>query len=213
MLSDFLQHVWGVLRRKTGFAPSTPIRTLDDYISYASEQAAFVSQVSLYGYIKTRAGTQWPKLFENETYLKSMKIARWHIFGASVADLALYGGARLVTGGYLESADAKDFSRRVIETILTDYEQNDISRIEFDEMIKLGLDRCDNADWHSLFEGGVAFQGSADALIYWTPIADELKDLDEDIVRNSIHMRWINIRQNIKERLDPEMVRASLGCK
>ena len=52
-----------------------PIATISDYIAYADKQAAFVSQVSLYTYIKTRAGTQWPKLFEDETYLVSMKIA------------------------------------------------------------------------------------------------------------------------------------------
>ncbi|MEK9860499.1 MAG: hypothetical protein VW554_03120 [Alphaproteobacteria bacterium] len=181
--------------------------TVNQYVAFADKQAAFVSQVSLYTYIKTRAGTQWPKLFEDETYLVSMKIARWHIFGAAVADLALYGGAMLVQREAASPDQAKAFSRYVITSILTNYDQDDVPSKDFDAMVLEGLNRCDQADWAFLADGPNAFQPSADALIRWTPIADELKDLDESIVRNSIHMRWINVRRDIKDTLDaPAMV-------
>ena len=78
-------------------------------------------------------------------------------------------------------------------------------------MMKEGLARCQKADWQDLAEGPNAFQSSADALIRWAPIADELKDLDEEIVRNSIHMRWINVRRDIKDTLKAEAVLASLS--
>ena len=192
-----------------GFAPLPPIATISDYIAYADKQAAFVSQVSLYTYIKTRAGTQWPKLFEDETYLVSMKIARWHIFGASVADLALYLGAMMVKRNAATPDQAKKISEYVISTILENYDQDDIPAKDFKAMMKEGLARCKKADWLDLAEGPNAFQASADALIRWTPIADELKDLDEEIVRNSIHMRWINVRRDIKDTLNADAVLAS----
>ena len=192
-----------------GFAPLPPIATISDYIAYADKQAAFVSQVSLYTYIKTRAGTQWPKLFEDETYLVSMKIARWHIFGASVADLALYLGAMMVKRNAATPDQAIKISEYVITSILENYDQDDIPAKDFKAMMKEGLGRCKKADWLDLAEGPNAFQSSADALIRWTPIADELKDLDEEIVRNSIHMRWINVRRDIKDTLDADAVLAS----
>ena len=82
---------------------------------------------------------------------------------------------------------------------------------DFDAMIAEGLNRCDQADWAFLADGPNAFQPSADALIRWTPIADELKDLDESIVRNSIHMRWINVRRDIKDTLDATAMVSSMA--
>ena len=80
--------------------------TLSNYthlVEYIEKQSSFVSQVTLYGYIKTRAGTQWPKLFENEKYLTSLKIARWHIFAACVADLSLFAAAQFHKSGEADS--------------------------------------------------------------------------------------------------------------
>ena len=205
MINSFLKKI----QKRMGFAPLPPIATISDYIAYADKQAAFVSQVSLYTYIKTRAGTQWPKLFEDETYLVSMKIARWHIFGAAVADLALYLGAMMVKRNAATPEQALKISENVITSILNDYDQDDIPQKDFKAMMKDGLARCQKADWLDLAEGPNAFKSSADALIRWTPIADELKELDEEIVRNSIHMRWINVRRDIKDTLDAEAVMAS----
>ena len=198
------------IQRYLGLVPPEPLASLDQLLAYTDKQAAFVSQVSLYTYIKTRAGTQYPKLFENETYLVSMKMARWHIFGAAVADLALYAGAMMVARGAATADQAKAFSRHVIASILTNYDQDDLPNKDFDAMITAGLSRCDQADWAFLADGPNAFQPSADALIRWTPIADELKDLDESIVRNSIHMRWINVRREIKDTLDAAAMVSSI---
>lgn len=197
-------------QNKLGISPTPPIISIFEYINYAERQAAFVSQVSLYTYIKTRAGTQWPKLFENETYLASMKIARWHIFGAAVADLALYLGAMMVIKADITEKQAQKIAEQVITSILNTYDQDDISQKDFQKMMKDGLKRAKNADWHDLADGPNAFQGSSDALIHWAPIADELKNLDIEIVRNSIHLRWINVRREIKDTLMPEQIKSTL---
>lgn len=197
------------LRKRLGFAPMPPLDSLEAYIAFAEKEAAFVSQVSLYTYIKTRAGTQWPKLFEDETYLQSMKMARWHIFGAAVADLSIYLGAMLVKRGAADAKTAQAMSREVITRILSNYQQDDIPAQDFLQMTDDGLKRCAVVDWAEMAEGPAAFQPSADALIRWTPIAEELKALDEEIVRNSIHMRWINVRRDIKDNLVADAVVAS----
>ncbi|MGC6485358.1 MAG: hypothetical protein ACON4P_06770 [Candidatus Puniceispirillales bacterium] len=199
-----------MIQKKLGLAPLQPLRSHQEAIDYIEKQAAFVSQVTLYGYIKTRAGTQFPKLFENENYLTSMKMARWHIFGASVADLAIYMGARLVVDGGATPAQAEAFAARAITAILKDYQQDDIDPAAFDEMIERGQARCAVADWPQMAEEAFAFQSSADALIRWAPIADELKSQDEEIVRNSIHMKWINIRRETRQIMQPPLIIGSM---
>jgi len=198
------------VQRYLGLVPPEPLTSLDQLKEYTEKQAAFVSQVTLYTYIKTRAGTQYPKLFENETYLVSMKMARWHIFGAAVADLAIFYGALMVSRNAATHEQAKSLAERIITAILSDYDQDDIDPGEFDGMIDRGRARSEVAAWADLAEGANAFQSSADALIRWAPIADELKKQDEEIVRNSIHMRWIGIRREIKEILVPEAILTGL---
>ena len=205
-----LKNLIELLQKKFGVAPFPPIISVSQYIDFAERQAAFVSQVTLYTYIKTRAGTQWPKLFENVTYLKSIKIARWHIFGAAVADLALYFGAMMVIKAGITDKQAKKIAEEVMISILSTYQQDDISQNDFQKMMEDGLKRAKNADWQELADGPNAFQGSSDALIHWAPIADELKNLDIEIVRNSIHLRWINVRREIKDALKPEAIKSTL---
>lgn len=192
----------GTIQKKLGLVAQEPICSHSEAIKYIEKNAAFVSQVTLYGYIKTRAGTQFPKLFENENYLTSMKIARWHIFGAAVADLAIYMAARLFVDRGITPAQAEIFAGTAISSILKDYSQDDIDPAEFDKMVERGLARCAVADWPHMAEEAFAFQSSADALIRWAPIADELKAQDEEIVRNSIHMKWINIRRDTRALMD-----------
>ena len=195
--------------KKLGFARPEPLDSLAAAVSYVEGRAAYVSQTTLYGYIKTRAGTQYPKLFENETYLRSMKIARWHIFGAAVCDLALFTAAQLVVAGH-DPKRAAGLAERIIDTILADYQQDDIDTSEFASMAKRGRARVAVANWPDLADGPVAFQSSADALMRWAPIADDLKGLDDEIVRNSIHMKWINVRREIQEIIVPEGIVATL---
>ena len=54
------------------------------------------------------------------------------------------------------------------------------------------------------------FSASPEALFYWSPIADELKDLDEKIVRNSIRYRWIEVRRSLRKLLDCDALAQTL---
>ena len=78
-----------------GLLGEDPITTRKDLVSFIDSRAAYVSQVTLYTYVKARAGTQYPKLFANTDFLTSLKIARWHIYGAAVCDLTLFSAAQL----------------------------------------------------------------------------------------------------------------------
>ena len=66
------------------------------------------------------------------------------------------------------------------------------------------LQRIDSCDWSIERDDDTVFSMSPDALFYWSPIADELKERDENIVRNSIRFRWIEVRRNTRKLLDAD---------
>ncbi|MEO1848454.1 MAG: esterase, partial [Pseudomonadota bacterium] len=72
-----------------------PIVNTDGLGEFIDTRSSLVAQTSLYGYIKTRAGTRFPDLFENEEFLRSINIAKWQIWAACVSDLAVFSGGLL----------------------------------------------------------------------------------------------------------------------
>ncbi|MEK9627215.1 MAG: hypothetical protein VW311_09940, partial [Gammaproteobacteria bacterium] len=59
-------------------------------------------------------------------------------------------------------------------------------------------ERIDDAQFSELDDLEAIFKKSGDALVHWSPIVDELKVLDEDIVRNSIRFRWQEPRRDLR---------------
>ena len=107
-----------------GLRGEDPVKTRKELINFINSRAAFVSQITLYTYVKARAGTQYPKLFENADFLTSLKIARWHIYGAAVCDLTLFAARaqrcklvvsdiflRIIWQNIVKDAGCKLFSR------------------------------------------------------------------------------------------------------
>ena len=142
---------------------------------------------------------QYPKLFANADFLNSLKIARWHIYGAAVCDLTLFSAAQLYVHAEFSDEKAQAFATSILDDILPNYPQDDIDNSQFDEMCARGKQRAAMANWGLIATGPAAFQSSSDAVFRWAPIADDLKCDDEEIVRNSIHLRWIGVRRDLKE--------------
>ena len=194
--------------RTIGLLNDPPVETRQQLIDFIDTRAAYVSQVTLYTYVKARAGTQYPKLFQNTDFLTSLRIARWHIYGAAICDLSLFAVAQLKRSGGLNKQKASDLVAELLDGILLDYQQDDIDPNLFAAMGDKGKQRAAFADWDLIADGAAAFQSSSDAVFRWAPIADELKNDDEEIVRNSIHLRWIGVRRDLKALLKPDLVLA-----
>ena len=194
--------------RTIGLLNDPPVEKRQQLIDFIDTRAAYVSQVTLYTYVKARAGTQYPKLFQNTDFLTSLRIARWHIYGAAICDLSLFAVAQLKRSGGLNKQKASDLVAELLDGILLDYQQDDIDPNLFAAMGDKGKQRAAFADWDLIADGAAAFQSSSDAVFRWAPIADELKNDDEEIVRNSIHLRWIGVRRDLKALLKPDLVLA-----
>ena len=61
----------------------------DDLINFIKEKSAFVTQSTLYGYLKTRIGTRYALMVEDEKFTESINIAKWNIYVAAISDLSL----------------------------------------------------------------------------------------------------------------------------
>jgi hypothetical protein len=77
------------------------------------------------------------------------------------------------------------------------------------ERVRTRLALC---DWAAQADGNAPFVESPTALVYWAPIVDDLKVLDEEIVRNSVRYRWHEIRQQLRQMLDAPAVVAAADC-
>ena len=70
--------------------PKKKIKNIDDLALFIQKKSAWVSQVTLYNYLKTRMGTKWVLHFDDEKFLLSINTAKWNIYSISLQDLTLY---------------------------------------------------------------------------------------------------------------------------
>jgi hypothetical protein len=73
----------------------SPVVSVDELVRYVDTRSKFVGQTTLFGYIKTRAGTRYVSLYEDELFTRSANIAKWEIWLACLCDLATYSVASI----------------------------------------------------------------------------------------------------------------------
>jgi len=206
MFHGVLREFWRKVRLFMPFSTrwnEKPLDNVESASGFVSSRAAFVAQTTLYGYVRTRAGTRYTALFDDDLFARSLNIAKWHLFLACAADLAGYVAARCRDRLDTESEQALALS--FLQSALAEYDAPARTVPDWEEAVaraesKLRLVRPDPEDPEA------AFSGSEDALIHWAPIADELKILDEGIVRNSIRFKWKDIRAQLANLLQADAV-------
>jgi hypothetical protein len=90
-----LVDLWRTLREYLGTVGQGRTQGIVDRESlrqFLESRASHVAQISLYGYLRTRAGARYPELFANEDFLKSINIAKWYIWLACLSDLSIFAG-------------------------------------------------------------------------------------------------------------------------
>ncbi len=161
-----------------------------------------VAKTSPYGYLRTRAGTRFPELFKNPDILVSINMAKWHTWLACVGDLSVFVGRLLFQSGRLKSPDISALVSGAMDQILQDTGTPDEAGGDYSKAVEKTRQRIHTLDWSKDLDDDTIFSRSPSALFYWAPIADELKNRDEEIVRNSVRFRWIEIRRSSRQLLD-----------
>ena len=175
---------------------------LDQVIDYIDKNSSFVSQVTLYPYLKTRAGTQHPKLFENEKFLNSLRISRWHIYISCVNDMSIFIASICAKDYDYSNIKAYKLAKYLSTTIFKKIKQNDIDDSEFHLSVKNISKIYKGLILNQITKREVLFKKSADDLIKWVPVSEQFKKEDETILRNSINFRWIPIRKEVHQNID-----------
>ena len=186
-----------------GIKPKKPLTKRHDLVEFIHRNASFVSQVVLLTYIKARAGTQYPKLFEHPDYLKSVEIARGHLYASCIADLTFY----VINEHCLNAIPSKKLHYNLLKLVdevfaFAKYDEKTVG--DFIKMKKKSADQAIR-----LMTEGInhkLFKMSSDTFLRWAPMADEFKSEDEEIMRNSILFRWIEVRRELRSRIKPDLI-------
>ena len=184
-------------------------RTIADVAAlrhFLDTRASHVAQTTLYGYLRTRAGTRFPMLFENDAFVVSINHAKWQMWLACLSDLSVFAGGLLALRSRAGPAAAGATVRRAVVTILESTGTPDDSGPLFAEGAETVRDRLSRCDWHALADDEREFTASPEALVRHAPIIPELMALDEEIVRNSVRFRWQEIRRELRATLDADAV-------
>ena len=175
---------------------------------FIDSRANFVAQMSLYGYLRTRAGMRYPELFSNDEFVQAVDAAKWQMWLACLSDLSVYAGGLLERRTRSDPARIGTLMTATLEAILAASEgTHDAARVE---RVRARLTLC---DWTAVPDDGTPFSESPRVLIECAPIIDELKQLDEEIVRNSVRFRWQQVRRELRRALDADALMASEAAR
>jgi len=193
-LSDFKVYFFSLFK---AFIPKTKIKTLDELEEFIQTKSAWVSQVTLYSYLKTRMGTRYVLHFDNDEFMKSVNEAKWNIYSVALQDLTFF------TFSYLKvnfSFNELDKAKEIFLKILDDESTNGMPLNIIEEAKNEFNGRLIKIDWEK-YNNDRPFNPSALSLYKWAPIADELKTLDRQIVLNSVILKWNVIEKEFKDRI------------
>ena len=191
-LKDFEKYLFPIKRI---FSKYRQIKTVDQVKTFIQEQSAQVTQMTLYGYLKTRMGAKHVIMFEDKDFLRSINIAKWQIYGISLIDCTFFCFSFL----YKEKNFLKtDQANQIFFEILNTEKAGGMDIEAYNNSTKEFNLRFSEVNWETYYNNN-PFVKSSQALYNWAPVADELKKLDKQIVLNSMILKWNNIQKDFKK--------------
>ena len=191
---DFKIYLFSLFK---AFIPKTKISNLDELEDFIKTKSAWVTQVTLYGYLKTRMGTRYVLHFENDKFMASVNLAKWNMYAVALQDLTFYTFSYLKNNlNYQDIDKAKEIFLRILD----DETKNKMPQDIIEEAKKNFNERLQNINWDTYYSD-LPFNPSALSLYKWAPIADELKNLDRKIVLNSVILKWDIVKKEFNERI------------
>ena len=192
---DFKIYLFALFK---AFIPKKKIDNFDTLEDFIQTKSAWVTQVTLYGYLKTRMGTRYVLHFENDVFMSSVNLAKWNIYAVALQDLTFFTFSYLKKNFQYNGVEkAKEIFLKILDDEISNKMPLDIidnAKKSFDERLK-------NINW-DLYYDDLPFNPSALSLYKWAPIAEDLKTLDRKIVLNSVILKWDIVKKEFKERIN-----------
>ena len=194
-INDFKVYLFALFK---AFIPKKKIKDLDELEHFIQTKSAWVTQVTLYSYLKTRMGTRYVLHFDNDVFMSSLDIAKWNIYSVALQDLTFFTFSYLKVNFNFQNIDQ---AKEIYFKILDDEMSNKMPLDIIDEAKKNFDERFKNINWESYYND-LPFNPSALSLYKWAPIAEELKSLDRKIVLNSMILKWDIIRKEFENLIE-----------
>ena len=189
--TDFKTYLFAMFK---AFIPKKKIKDLDELEVFIQTKSAWVTQVTLYNYLKTRMGTRYVLHFDNDEFMGSVNLAKWNIYSVALQDLTFFTFSYLKANfNFQDINQAKEIYNKILDDEISNKMPLDIvdqARIDF-------KNRFQDINWDNYY-ADLPFNPSALSLYKWAPIADELKTLDRKIVLNSMILKWDVIKQEFQ---------------
>jgi len=193
--SDFKVYLFALFK---AFIPKKKLNNLNELEEFIQTKSAWVAQVTLYSYLKTRMGTRYVLHFENDEFMKSVNLAKWNIYAVSLQDLTFYVFSYLKINFQFQDLEK---AKEIFNNILDDEILNKMPQDIIEESKKTFEERLNKMNWDNQIND-YPFNQSALSLFKWAPIAEELKNLDRKIVLNSMILKWDIIKKEFSERIE-----------
>jgi len=194
-LEDFKVYLFSLFK---AFLPKKKIKNIEDLEIFIQNKSAWVSQITLYSYLKTRMGTKYVLHFDDEIFLSSINTAKWNIYTIALQDLIFYTLSYL---NVFNNFNEMDNAKKIYEKILKNELKNKMPEKIIDNGKKIFNERLQKIEWKNYYKSW-PFNESALALYEWAPVAKELKTLDRKIVLNSMILKWENIQKEFIKLID-----------
>ena len=192
--NDFKIYLFALFK---AFIPQKKIEDLDELEKFIQSKSAWVTQVTLYSYLKTRMGTRYVLHFENDKFMESVNQAKWNIYSVALQDLTFFTFSYLKNNlNYQDTNKAEE----IFINILDDETNNNMPLNIIGDARKSFNERTQKVNWETYYDD-LPFNPSALSLYKWAPIADELKILDRKIVLNSVILKWDIVKKEFIERI------------
>ena len=192
--NDFKIYLFALFK---AFIPQKKIEDLDELEKFIQSKSAWVTQVTLYSYLKTRMGTRYVLHFENDKFMGSVNLAKWNIYSVALQDLTFFTFSYLKKNlNYQDTNKAEE----IFLKILDDETTNNMPLNIIEDARKSFNERMQKINWENYYDD-LPFNPSALSLYKWAPIADELKILDRKIVLNSVILKWDIVKKEFKDRI------------
>tara|TARA_B100001059_G_scaffold219677_1_gene240955 strand:+ start:118 stop:741 length:624 start_codon:yes stop_codon:yes gene_type:complete len=191
---DFKIYLFALFK---AFVPKKKLANLNDLESFIQTKSAWVTQVTLYGYLKTRMGTRYVLHFENDEFMKSVNLAKWNIYAVALQDMTFFIFSYLKSNfNYEDMKKANEIFLKILDDETTNKMPLEIIENAKNEYNQ----RLQKINWDNYYND-LPFNESALSLYKWAPIAEELKTLDRKIVLNSMILKWDVVKKEFKERI------------
>ena len=197
--SEIVSTLLRVLRIRFDKSPIARVPQLEEFVS---TRAAYVAQTSLFGYLKTRMGREYVKIFNDDRFLPSIERAKWEIYAACLSDLSVYAASLVSERGGLERDGVISLARHLHSACVDDTFKGEFAESIRSETLSGFEGRSGSTIWANTAVGETAFSLSPAALADASPVSEEYRELDREIVMNSIRLRWGDVRNQLRKRLD-----------